>query len=659
MNVYPDQEFEDTMLFQYKKFRIYIGTAICMFLVIALVLPDRYVYAAADDTSETAKTQEETSEETNRADDTLGQTGNADTADETISETEGANLADWTLGKNTENGVNETNEEDEDEEEDADSKYSFSDKSRTLYVGWEDYLCEVFGTGENATITYRSKNENVATVSEDGIISPVSAGKTKVYADITENGKTSKCSMKITVEEPHSILKDHAEAMTCDGTYIFSLERIGHNEPVTWTLSGEGLAEIEAVSATDCAVHTLNPGFIWVTAECRGETFSSYIRIYPGKGELFIISPSSDPYKGYYKSYSTYNKKTKGYYLLRSYLERLDTLKGGVLVLTCGTYKVTNTLCIPSDTTIFLEDGATILKTDDTGTKSLTATGSLFHTVSYTNAAKAGVFSGYNGEHDIQILGEGAATIDLNHIKCQGIAAAHCSNLTVKGIAFKNMNTYHFIELAGNKDVTITGNFFYGHSESSTTRKEAINVDCPDKETNGFNQYWTSYDRTPNENVLISDNIFYNVECGVGTHRYSGGSPHKNLNITGNTFIDCGTYCIRGMNWDYPVIKNNVFQYSVPSDYSEIAIIMNGSKDPIITENLFENLNTPISFYHWKNSGSGSIYDPVYNELSETCMALLRKNYLVNVTSPYFEYYKYFNDFSDESLELHLIDGGE
>ncbi len=550
----------------------------------------------------------------------------------------------------------EDSKEEDDEADDDDSPYSFAEKNITLYTGWKDYYSDIIGASEDAVITYRSKKEKVATVDEDGIITPVSKGKTRIYADITEDGVTSTCSVKVTVMDPYSEVVKSTDAMSLDSSFVFSIKRTGHRDPVTWTLEGEGTAEIEAVSPTECRLHTLEPGFVRLTAECREQKFTFTVKIYNGTGELFIITPNSDPFNKNYKSYGSYNKKTKGYYLLKSYLERLNTLKGGVLVLKCGTYSITNTLCIPSNTTIILEDGAKIVKTDDTGTSALKATASLFHTVSYTNAAKEGVFKGYNGEHDIKILGEGTAIIDLNNISCQGIAAAHCNRLTISGITFMNMNTYHFIELAGNANVEISGNYFYGHIDSANSRKEAINIDTPDKETHGFNQYWTSFDKTPNKNIYITDNVFYNVECGVGTHKYSEGSAHKNVNILRNTFIDSGTYSIRCMNYDKPVIADNVFVYSKPSEYAEITIIMNGVKDPEIYNNRFENLQTPISFYHWKNSGNGKNYAPIYNELSESSMELLRKNYLVNVENPYFEYYKTYNDFSDDSLELHAID---
>ena len=643
------------------KIKVTLVAIISLLLTLTFVIPSTPVYADPISIIITGDDSED-EEETEETEETKDKSDNGKTNDKKSTETKSETSASpGDTGEPEINTEDTETEDDEEEEEDNDaasstsSKPAFSEKTKTLYVGWESYFSDVTGVDEAAVISYRSKNEKVATVNSEGIITPVGKGKTRIYADITENGKTTKCSIKITVAEPFSKVTDSTDVMTLDSTYTFKLERTGHAEPVTWTLEGEGLAELEAVSATDCSIHTLAPGFVNLTAECRGESFSYRIKIYNGTGELFIISPDSDTYKGYYKKYNTYNKKTKGYYLLRSYLERLDTLKGGVLVLKCGTYKVTNTLCIPSNTTIILEDGATIVKTDDTGTKDLTATASLFQTVSYTNAAKEGVFKGYKGEHDIQILGEGTATIDLNNVACQGIAAAHCNRLTISGISFKNMNTYHFIELAGNANVNISGNYFYGYTASKTTRKEAINIDTPDAETHGFNQYWTSLDKTANKNVVISDNVFYSVECGIGTHKYTEDHPHKNISILRNTFIDSATYSIRCMNWETPTIRDNAFIYSAPSEIAEITIILNGVKNPVITGNLFENLETPISFYHWKNTGYGKDYAPVYNEVSELCMNLLKNNYLVNVTNPYFEYYRELDDYSEDNLELHPI----
>ncbi len=539
----------------------------------------------------------------------------------------------------------------------AAAKYSFDVSSKILYTGWKSYYAEIIGADENATITFKSKNKKVATVSEDGEIFPVSPGKTTIYATIKiPKQKKKTCSMKVTVKEPYSKLSASTTTMTLDGSYVFDLERYGHDKPVSWELSYGAPVEIEAVSATGCKVHPLKAGSFSLVARCGDETFSTDIKIYDGKGPLFILSPDSKPYKDNYTTYSTYNKYTKGYYLLRSYLEKLDATKGGVLVLQKGTYTVTNTLCIPSNTTIVLEDGARIVKSDNTNS-SLNATASLFQTVSYTNAAKEGVFKGYNGEHDIKILGEGDAQIDLNGIKSHGIVACHCNRLTVSGIKFLNMNTYHFIELDASKDVIISNNYFSGSAESTTARKEAINLDTPDTVTNGFHQYWTSYDKTPDLNVYITDNIFYDLECAVGTHKYTYGSPHKNVNFLRNTVIDCSTYAVRCMNWDKPVITDNVFINTVFPEFSHIFIILNGATNPLITNNLFENTITPVSFYHWRNTGYGKEYDPIYNTLDASYAKALTKNYLKDVENGYYEFYTVLDNFDEETLETYPING--
>lgn len=535
--------------------------------------------------------------------------------------------------------------------------YSFDTSSKTLYSGWHNYLSDIKGAGEYTQITYRSEDETIAAVSEEGEITPLAPGKTLIIADITEKNSTYTCTMQVTVKAPYSKITASTSAMTINSDFTFELKRYGHNSPVTWTLSGEGLADIQAVSATDCLIHAKAAGDVMLTANCGDESFSYNIRIYDGEGELFFITPESEPANSLYPKMNTYNDKTKHYYLIRSHLEKLNNLKGGVLILGKGTYVITNTLCIPSNTSVILEDGATILKSEDTGTSYLAPTYSLFQTVSYTNASKEAVFSKYNGEKNIKIIGIGNATIDLNNIKCQGIIAAHCKNVTISGLSFKNMNTYHFIEIAAGNKVTVRNNYFYGSLESSTNRKEAINIDAPDEATKGFNQYWTSFDKTPDKDIYITDNFFYDMECGVGTHKYSEGSVHTNINILRNTFINCRNYAIRCMNWKKPVIKDNSFIYSEDSVSSIIAIIINGTENPLITENRFENVNIPVSFYHWKNSGYGSEYAPIYNKLGSSYATALKKNYLVNVENHYYEYYPIFDDFDDNNRETHEIIG--
>ena len=72
-------------------------------------------------------------------------------------------------------------------------------------------------------------------------------------------------------------------------------------------------------------------------------------------------------------NYTTYNKYTRYYYTILSYLKKLEAEGGGTLILEKGVYKITNTLYIPSNVTIKLKDGVKITKGTKTGTSKFTA----------------------------------------------------------------------------------------------------------------------------------------------------------------------------------------------------------------------------------------------------------------------------------------------
>src|SRR5690554_316083 len=143
----------------------------------------------------------------------------------------------------------------------------------------------------------------------------------------------------------------------------------------------------------------------------------------------YTIKASDSPYKKNYTKNSNYNAKTKHYYLLRSYLEQLEKDGGGTLTLKKGKYVITNTLYVPSNVKIVLENGVKIVKGNNTGTKKLTPSSSIFQLIAPSKASKGSVASGYKGETNISIIGKGTATIDLNHVKnAVGIVLGHNSN---------------------------------------------------------------------------------------------------------------------------------------------------------------------------------------------------------------------------------------
>ncbi len=540
------------------------------------------------------------------------------------------------------------------EEETAVVPPSLRKSSVTLYTGWENYEIFIDDLDEESTVTFKSTNKKIAKVDEDGIVTPVKKGKAKIKVVIKDkDGKKTKLVLEVKVKDPYCEVTDSNDSLTTHGDYTFKLKRYGNDEEVIWKLDGSQYASIEAVSDTDCRISGVASGDVTLSVVCGDLEESFDIHVYEGTGTAFKITPAKLPYKGNYVTHSEYNEYTKDYFTVRSYLERLSTLGGGLLIFAEGTYHITNTLCIPSNTTILMEDGSTIVKSDYTGTSWLTATQSLFQTVSYSHTQTP--FTEYNGEHDIAIIGQGSATIDLNFVKSNAITAAHCKNLTITGIAFRNLNSLHFIELDAAKDVEITGNLFSTCVESPTQRKEAINIDTPDAETHGFAQGWTSYDRTPVLNVSICDNVFENLETAIGTHKYSEGMYHTNITIERNTFADVSNYVVRMMNWKDCSVSDNYFILTQgPAEDKVVnAVILNGAVNPTVTGNRFVGFTTAIRCAHWKNSGSGKIYAETYNELSKANLRAMKDNEAVDCTNDYFEVYTVFGDNTDENLKTY------
>lgn len=359
---------------------------------------------------------------------------------------------------------------------------------------------------------------------------------------------------------------------------------------------------------------------------------------------VYTITPTSKPCDKSAK-YTTYNKYTRYYYTIMSYLKKLENT-GGTLILEKGVYNITNTLYIPSNVTIKLKDGVKIVKGTKTGTSKFGASHSIFQMCSYSNSVVKGAYSEYNGESNIAIVGEGKAEIDLNYdVDTVGIMMCHNSNITISNIIFSNMYSGHFIELDASKDVTIAKCTFQNHKDSPNNNKEAINIDTPDKVTNGFHADWSSYDKTPNKNITISDCTFENLERAIGTHKYSENKLHENVQILNNIISNCDQDAIRIMNWEKPIIKGNTISNVADKKAGMRAILMSGVIDPQISENIFKKVSRPIQIIPWKNDGDGSEYDIIYSVISVECIELMKNNVLEEYDEDFIRYNKTYNEY--------------
>src|SRR5699024_4977505 len=114
----------------------------------------------------------------------------------------------------------------------------------------------------------------------------------------------------------------------------------------------------------------------------------------------YTITPNSNTYENTYTTYTSLNDYTKHYYVIRSYLEHLEEIGGGTLELERGTYTVTNTLYVPSNVTIKLNNGVTLIKGSETGERvgsrageeNINPSKSLFQFISPSKSDEKGVY---------------------------------------------------------------------------------------------------------------------------------------------------------------------------------------------------------------------------------------------------------------------------
>jgi len=348
---------------------------------------------------------------------------------------------------------------------------------------------------------------------------------------------------------------------------------------------------------------------------------------------MFVINPASQPAPGVvYTADPRYNDKTKDWFLLGSYLDALEQLGGGTLVLQAGTYDLATALGVPSNTTIVMQNGATLRKTNNTDGK-MDVQKSLLHFVAPSLMGSSKTVGGYNGSHDVVIRGEGEATLDLQDYKDGiGLLLGHNNNVRVEGLIFRNMFSGHFIELNATNNATITRNSFLDSKPSPSGDKEAINVDTPDASTKGFNAGWAIQDRTPTANAVIDGNYFRNLDRAVGTHKYSGvtegdwlaGRFHANIQVANNVMTDMRSDPISVMNWRLSTITNNTID-GAECDKCR-GVLVRGADDLTIRNNTFRNMPRPVQIMPWVNRNSGDTYKPIFNRLTDLNIADMAQN---------------------------------
>lgn len=218
-----------------------------------------------------------------------------------------------------------------------------------------------------------------------------------------------------------------------------------------------------------------------------------------------------------------------------------------VVRVPAGTYTISKTLKIYSNTHLVLEDGATIIKGFAQGCM-------LRNTMQYGGG-------GYGADRNIVIEGgtwDGNTAEYGSVYSFSNIRIAHASNVAFRNVTVLNNKNGHHLEIGGVQGLTIDGCYFSGYTGSLL--KEAIQLDvmnCSEL----FVDY-APFDDTACDNVIIQNCTFRNIPRAIGSHSAVVGRYYTNVTIRNNSFDNISNICMVLYNYRKCTITDNTITNS-------------------------------------------------------------------------------------------------
>lgn len=210
--------------------------------------------------------------------------------------------------------------------------------------------------------------------------------------------------------------------------------------------------------------------------------------------------------------------------------------EGGVVYIPNGTYLISSSLKIYSNTHLIMDKNATILRNSNS-VKCLIYT--------YWEATT----TEYNGQHDITIEG---GILDLGTGYTQGgcgLGFLHCQNLTIRDVTIKHQNSgYHCVDCGGSKNIRVE-NCLFTDCLTDNTSAEMFQFDSPTGSAAfpiiNYPDDSACYDNTPCVNVEICGCKFYTNDYSPAIGGHNRG-PHSHINIHDNFIYGTGHSRVRG-----------------------------------------------------------------------------------------------------------------
>lgn len=319
-----------------------------------------------------------------------------------------------------------------------------------------------------------------------------------------------------------------------------------------------------------------------------------------------------------------------------------------VVKFPAGNYYTGGNLYLHSNTTLKLEDGATIIRNSniDTGVKPgttdrLGVNRNMFKIAPYgqSNDESTSIMGDYDNGTNIVIEG---GTFDGGNISAATGASnlfnlGHASNIKITNATLKNCYGNHLIELSGVKNAEISGCTFTGfryvkkdildnngklktNADPKGNLAEAIQIDVS-------HTGWTSAyraDDTPCKDIYIHDNIFYDYPAAIGNHHSLDEHHHNNIRITNNKISGTTSQNsgIKLFGADDSIVTGNVI-----NNYST-GIKSSASENFVIKNNIVTNADYGII------NADGSIGNTTNNNINNvTTNGILVKDEATSISS--------------------------
>lgn len=203
--------------------------------------------------------------------------------------------------------------------------------------------------------------------------------------------------------------------------------------------------------------------------------------------------------------------------------------KYDVITFQKGTYKITQTLSIPSNRTLHLNDA--VLRRY--------CGRPVFMTASNEKTIE------YNGACNIKVIGgtiEGMSGASYNYTPSNMFLLFHSNNVTLSNVTFLDITGSHAIDIGGCKDTNIVGCKFLGYYSNNKDFRETIQIDYAYAEgIPYFKEGSACFDDTHCDGVNIigcefnKSSSFKSQYIAIGTHaQTSTANYHNNINIKYN-----------------------------------------------------------------------------------------------------------------------------